>query len=140
MPPRGLATPLAVALLAFGLGLGGCGELDLGRAAPAQSSPPRETRPVARPAAPASQCGARFEPVVVVVLESPQAVRARRAREAAAVVSEDASTVVFADGRVLTARLEEVGTHLGRLGWAEREIVISSRFASRGGAARFRPG
>jgi hypothetical protein len=71
-------------------------------------------------------CGPPSEPVLVVLVESPQQVRAAaegisRTRP---LVSE-ADTVIFADGRAVTSSLASVSAHLNALGWASRRIEIA---------------
>ena len=70
-------------------------------------------------------CGPPSEPVLLVLVESPQQVRAAadgisRARP----LVNEADTVIFADGRAVTSNLASVSTHLNALGWASRKIEI----------------
>ena len=91
--------------------------------------------------APAQQCdaGARSGPVTIVSVAT-----ARRVREYAAtvrgsrVLRRDAQTVIFADGRVVTADLAGLSRHLNALGWAHRPIQIVGSFSRR--SARVSPG
>jgi len=71
-------------------------------------------------------CGPREEPVLVVLVQSPQQVRsaADGISKAKPLVSE-ANTVIFADGRVVTSDLAAASDHLNRLGWAKRQIEIA---------------
>jgi len=71
-------------------------------------------------------CGPRNEPVLVVLVESPQQVRAAaegisRTRP----LVNESDTVIFADGRVVTSSLASTSTHLNALGWASRPIEIA---------------
>jgi hypothetical protein len=71
-------------------------------------------------------CGPPSEPVLVVLVESPQQVRATadgisRTRP----LVNEADTVIFADGRAVTSSLASVSTHLNALGWASRKIEIA---------------
>lgn len=70
-------------------------------------------------------CGPASEPVLLVLVESPQQVRAAadgisRARP----LVNEADTVIFADGRAVTSNLASVSAHLNALGWASRKIEI----------------
>jgi hypothetical protein len=76
-------------------------------------------------AAQGGMCGPANDPVLVVLVESPQQVRAAaegisRARP---LVSE-ADTVIFGDGRTVSSNLASLSAHLNRLGWATRKIEI----------------
>lgn len=71
-------------------------------------------------------CGPRNEPVLVVLVQTPQQVRpaADGLSRTRPLVSE-ADTVIFADGRAVTSNLASVSTHLNKLGWANRQIEIA---------------
>ncbi|MDJ0866983.1 MAG: hypothetical protein QNK03_12800 [Myxococcota bacterium] len=62
--------------------------------------------------------------VMVVVVDSPRQVRTAVAgmRGRALVATED--TVIYADGRVITASVEATSRHLNELGWAHRRLQL----------------
>jgi hypothetical protein len=71
-------------------------------------------------------CGPQSEPVLVVLVQSPQQVRAAAdgiSRTQPLVNAAD--TVIFADGRAVTSDLASVSAHLNALGWASRKIEIA---------------
>lgn len=76
-------------------------------------------------------------PVALMILESPARVRALAASLARGVpvVARDDATVIFRDGRVITADVEAAGRHLNALGWSRRRIDVVASFAG----ARARP-
>lgn len=49
----------------------------------------------------------------------------------ASVVASDAQTVIFDDGRVITADVEAAGEKLNALGWGKRRIDIAVSFPAR---------
>jgi len=71
-------------------------------------------------------CGPPLEPVLVVLVDSPQQVKSAAAgiSRTRALVNE-ADTVIFADGRAVTSSLTSVSAHLNALGWASRKIEIA---------------
>ncbi len=78
-------------------------------------------------------------PVVVLVVEEHQRLKEMRAREPSTeVVSGDANTIVYGDGRILTTSLEGVGAHLEKLGWSDRQIEIEHSFREQLMASRSR--
>lgn len=84
-------------------------------------------RPHASPGASeqAGICEPGEAPVTIVVVKSASKVRSAAALwESTPVVAQDSETVVFADGRIVTSRLEATGEHLESLGWAHRDIEI----------------
>jgi hypothetical protein len=83
---------------------------------------------LAAPAAQASgnMCGPPPTPVLLVLVES----KARVPGAAAGLSStrrlvDTADTVIYADGRAVTADLAAISGHLNELGWAERPIEIA---------------
>lgn len=74
----------------------------------------------------AGMCGPPPGPVLLVLVESKA-----RVPSAAAGLSrtrrlvDTADTVIYADGRAVTADLAAVSRHLNALGWAERPIQIA---------------
>jgi len=100
-------------------------------------------RPHASPGASeqAGICEPGEAPVTIVVVKSASKVRSAAALwESTPVVSQDAETVVFADGRIVTSRLEATGEHLESLGWAHRDIEIVGSPAAATGAWQRRRG
>jgi hypothetical protein len=71
-------------------------------------------------------------PVSLVILQNGQKVRelAASVRDAR-VVRRDANTVVFDDGRVITADVSAAGDHLNALGWGDRRIDVAVSFPRR---------
>jgi hypothetical protein len=71
-------------------------------------------------------CGPSSEPVLVVLVDSPQQVRATAdGLSQTRPLVREADTVVFADGRAVTSSLASVSAHLNALGWASRKIEIA---------------
>jgi len=70
-------------------------------------------------------------PVALMILDSPARVRALAISLARGepVVAHDESTVVFRDGRVITADVEAASRHLNALGWSGRRIDVVASFA-----------
>jgi hypothetical protein len=74
---------------------------------------------------PTGLCEPGDPPVTIVVVKSAKKVRSAAALwEATPVVARDSETVVFADGRIVTSRIEATGEHLKSLGWSHRDIEI----------------
>lgn len=68
-------------------------------------------------------------PVSLVILANGAKVRQLAASvKDVPVVARDAETVIFADGRVITADVEGAGEHLNQLGWASRQVRVSATF------------
>jgi hypothetical protein len=74
-------------------------------------------------------------PVTLVILASGSKVNAYARELKGAVIRRDAKTVIFNDGRVITADIEAAGRHLNDLGWGARRIDVVASFA----APRARP-
>jgi len=72
-------------------------------------------------------------PVSLMILKGPAQVQslAKSLARGVPVVARDASTVIFRDGRVLTADVEAAGRHLNALGWSRRRIDVVASFAGR---------
>jgi ABC-type amino acid transport substrate-binding protein len=70
--------------------------------------------------------GASRGPIALMILTSGQKVHeyARATAKGSLVVAYDPTTVVFKDGRVITADVEAATGHLNRLGWASRGIRV----------------
>jgi hypothetical protein len=65
-------------------------------------------------------------PISLVILASGAKVRELAASvKDTPVVARDANTVIFADGRVITADVASAGEHLNALGWGSRRIDIA---------------
>ncbi len=80
-------------------------------------------------------------PVSLIILANGQKVQelARSVKDGQ-VVARDAETVIFADGRVITADVDAAGEHLNQLGWGARRIQISATFPARRARPRSAPG
>ena len=74
-------------------------------------------------------------PVALVILASGHKVLAYARTLKGAVALRDAETVIFGDGRVITADVEAAGRHLNALGWGARRVDVVASFP----AARPRP-
>jgi hypothetical protein len=76
-------------------------------------------------------------PVSLLILASGSRVHELAASIArdASIVAQDASTIIFDDGRVLTADVSGASDHLNRLGWGNRPIQVVASFP----ASRARP-
>jgi len=94
-----------------------------------------------RGSGPVGICEPGASPVMIVVVDSPGRVKSAAALwKATPIVIEKPETVVFADGRIVTSRLEAVGDQLQSLGWAHREIEIVGGLPAASGAWRRRRG
>ena len=81
-------------------------------------------------------CDARNESVLLVLVQSPEQVRAAAAGLSKAdMLVNESNTVIFTDARVVTSDLAAASEHLNRLGWATRKIEI----AGAGTSTRLRP-
>jgi hypothetical protein len=86
-------------------------------------------------------CDPGATPVVIVVVPSPKKVEsASELWKATPIVVRDPETVVFADGRIVTSRLEATGDHLQSLGWTHRDIEIVGGLPAATGAWQRRSG
>jgi len=86
-------------------------------------------------------CDTGSSPVMIVVVESPRKVQSASALwKATPIVLQEAETVVFADGRIVTSRLEATGDHLQSLGWTHRQIEIVGGLSAATGAWQRRRG
>lgn len=86
-------------------------------------------------------CDPGSSPVMIVVVDSPRQVRSAAGLwKAAAVLRQDPETVVFADGRIVTSRLDATGGHLQSLGWQHRDIEIVGGLPAASGAWQRRRG
>jgi hypothetical protein len=74
-------------------------------------------------------------PVALIILASGSKVHAYARTLKGAVALRDAETVIFGDGRVITADVEAAGRHLNALGWGARRVDVVASFP----AARPRP-
>lgn len=74
-------------------------------------------------------------PVALIILASGPKVHTYARKQKGAVIRRDAKTVIFNDGRVITADIEAAGRHLNDLGWGGRRIDVVASFA----APRARP-
>jgi len=74
-------------------------------------------------------------PVALVILASGAKVHQYAKTLEGSVVRQDAETVIFHDGRVITADVEAAGRHLNALGWGGRRVDVVASFA----APRARP-
>jgi len=74
-------------------------------------------------------------PVSLIILASGSKVHAYARTLKGTVARRDAETVIFHDGRVITADIEAAGRHLNDLGWGARGINVVASFP----APRARP-
>ena len=70
-------------------------------------------------------------PVALIILASGPKVHTYARKQKGAVIRRDAKTVIFNDGRVITADIEAAGRHLNDLGWGARPIEIVASFQNR---------
>jgi hypothetical protein len=78
---------------------------------------------------------------MIVVVDSPEQVKAASALwKGTPILVEEAHTVVFADGRIVTSRVEAAGDHVQSLGWARRQIEIVGGLPAASGAWQRRRG
>ena len=69
--------------------------------------------------------------VSLIVLQSSSAVHELAGALRGTIVARDDTTVLFADGRVISSDVGKVGDHLNTLGWAERPIRMVSSLPAR---------
>jgi hypothetical protein len=106
---------------------------------PPLSKPPR--RSPAQPSEQVGICDPGSSPVMIVVVESPKQVRSASAQwKTTPIVVEKPETVVFADGRIVTSRVEAMGDQLQSLGWTHRRIEIVGGLPAASGAWQRRRG
>jgi len=67
-------------------------------------------------------------PVALIILASGPKVHAYARTLKGTVARRDAETVIFHDGRVITADIEAAGRHLNDLGWGARGIKVVASF------------
>jgi hypothetical protein len=70
-------------------------------------------------------------PVSLVILQSPKKVRELALALGGTVIRQEAETVIFRDGRVITADVEAAGRLINELGWGSRRIDIVASFPAR---------
>ena len=71
-------------------------------------------------------------PVSLIILTSGRKVHELAASvKDARIVAKDANTVVFDDGRVITADVDGAGEHLNQLGWGGRRIDVAVSFPAK---------
>jgi len=94
--------------------------------------------PVARAqAGPTCERVASTGPVSLIILQSAKRVRDLAATvRGAEIVEQDAATVVFSDGRVITSDLASATRHLNALGWGSRSIEVVASFPARSARRR----
>ena len=80
-------------------------------------------------------CEVPSVPVALIILSSGSKVLEYARALKGTVVRHDAMTVIFHDGRVITADIEAAGRHLNALGWGARRINVVASFP----APRARP-
>jgi hypothetical protein len=112
-------------------------EVDV-RQAPLAKPPPSSQ---AQESAGAGICDPSAAPVMIVVVPSPKKVKsAAELWKATPIVARDPETVVFADGRIVTSRLEGTGDYVQNLGWTHRDIEIVGGLPAASGAWQRRSG
>jgi hypothetical protein len=78
---------------------------------------------------------------MIIVVESPRQVKSASAQwKTTPIVVEKPETVVFADGRIVTSRVEAMGDQLQSLGWTHRQIEIVGGLPAASGAWQRRRG
>ena len=80
-------------------------------------------------------CEVPSGPVALIILTSGSKVLEYARTLKGTVALHDAKTVIFHDGRVITADVEAAGRHLNDLGWGARRIDVVASFP----AQRARP-
>jgi hypothetical protein len=100
LSPRSLSTALALALT-------------LGSFSPAQAG---------------LVCEVSTGPVSLIVLASGSKVHKYARTLKGTVARRDAETVIFHDGRVITANIGAAGRHLDALGWGSRDVRVGASF------------
>jgi hypothetical protein len=79
-------------------------------------------------------------PVSLILLQSAGAVHELAAALRGTVITRDATTVVFADGRIISSDVGKVGDHMNALGWSSRSIDMMASFPARRARPRGRSG
>ena len=70
-----------------------------------------------------------------MILPTPDRVRTYAATvKDTSIASQDAATVVFADGRVVTSDVSKASDHINALGWGSRRIDVVASFRLRQGS------
>jgi hypothetical protein len=73
-------------------------------------------------------CEVSTGPVSLIVLASGAKVHAYARTLTGTVARHDAETVIFHDGRVITADIAAAGRHLAALGWGSRDVKVVASF------------
>ena len=73
-------------------------------------------------------CEVSTGPVSLIVLASGAKVHAYARIQQGTVARHDAETVIFHDGRVITADIAAAGRHLDALGWGSRDVRVVASF------------
>jgi hypothetical protein len=73
-------------------------------------------------------CEVSTGPVSLIVLASGAKVHAYARTQEGTVARRDAETVIFHDGRVITADIAAAGRHLDALGWGSRDVRVVASF------------
>jgi len=79
-------------------------------------------------------------PVSLILLQSASAVHELAGALRGRVITRDATTVVFADGRIISSDVGKVGDHMNALGWSARSIDMMASFPARRARPRGRSG
>lgn len=151
---RGPGLLSVVSALLIAVGTTSCGfEVELGKPAQKTREVAREVdarqSPLARPPArddtrgsgQVGICDPSSSPVMIVVVESPKQVKSASAQwKTTPIVVQKPETVVFADGRIVTSRVEAMGDQLQSLGWTHRQIEIVGGLPAASGAWQRRRG
>ena len=97
----------------------------------AQICQPRQSAP-SGPSGPSGLPAQSGSSVSLIILSSPKKVQQLAATiRDAKVLKRDAKTVVFSDGRVITADVTSASRHLNELGWGKRSINVMASFKQR---------
>jgi hypothetical protein len=71
-------------------------------------------------------------PVSLLILPSSSRVRSYAATlKGVPIARQDASTIIFADGRVVTSDVSAASDHINALGWGNRSIKMVASFSTR---------
>jgi hypothetical protein len=73
-------------------------------------------------------CEVSTGPVSLIVLASGSKVHRYARTLEGTIARRDAETVIFHDGRVITANIGAAGRHLDALGWGSRDVKVVASF------------
>ena len=70
-------------------------------------------------------------PVALIIVSSGAKVHAYARKLKGTVARQNEKTVIFHDGRVITADVEAAGRHLNDMGWGSRRVDVVASFSGR---------